>query len=94
MSAQVRLDAKEDATVLQQSMGAACCVTPQQNHRIEQQVSAALFAAEPPSTDMFQCMRCHARRCTYMQRQSRSADEPVSTSIAWWSLLTAHTKGR
>ena len=32
-------------------------------------------------TDEYKCSRCHSRRCTYFQKQTRSADEPMTTFI-------------
>merc|ERR1719181_1577294 len=32
-----------------------------------------------PETDMFQCSKCRKKRCTYYQKQTRSADEPMTT---------------
>lgn len=31
-------------------------------------------------TDAFKCGRCHQRKCTYYQMQTRSADEPMTVS--------------
>ena len=33
------------------------------------------------STDLYQCNRCKARKCTYYQLQTRSADEPMTTFV-------------
>jgi transcription elongation factor S-II len=33
------------------------------------------------TTDMFTCNRCHRNKCTYFQRQDRSADEPATIHI-------------
>ena len=33
------------------------------------------------STDIYQCNRCKARKCTYYQLQTRSADEPMTTFV-------------
>ena len=35
-------------------------------------------AAEQVVTDQFLCTRCQSRKCTYYQRQMRSADEPAT----------------
>ena len=35
-------------------------------------------AAEQFVTDQFLCTRCQSRKCTYYQRQMRSADEPAT----------------
>jgi len=32
-------------------------------------------------TDMFRCGKCHQRKCTYYQMQTRSADEPMTTFV-------------
>ncbi|KIR28584.1 transcription elongation factor S-II [Cryptococcus deuterogattii 99/473] len=32
-------------------------------------------------TDAFKCGRCHQRKCTYYQMQTRSADEPMTTFV-------------
>eukprot|EP01059_Diplonema_ambulator_P006803 TRINITY_DN163_c0_g1_i5.p1 TRINITY_DN163_c0_g1~~TRINITY_DN163_c0_g1_i5.p1 ORF type:complete len:592 (+),score=156.15 TRINITY_DN163_c0_g1_i5:671-2446(+) len=37
--------------------------------------------AEPAVTDQFQCGRCKARKTTYFQMQTRSADEPMTTFV-------------
>ena len=33
------------------------------------------------ATDEFKCFKCFARKCTYYQLQTRSADEPMTTFI-------------
>ena len=33
-------------------------------------------------TDAFKCSRCQQRKCTYYQMQTRSADEPMTVSLA------------
>jgi transcription elongation factor S-II len=33
------------------------------------------------STDMFTCRRCKKNQCTYIQLQTRSADEPMTTFV-------------
>lgn len=33
------------------------------------------------ATDQFKCPRCHARKATYVQVQTRSADEPMTTFV-------------
>ena len=33
------------------------------------------------STDTFQCRKCHSKKCTYYQMQTRSADEPMTTFV-------------
>lgn len=33
------------------------------------------------STDTFTCRKCRSKKCTYMQAQTRSADEPMSTFV-------------
>ncbi|KAI8851458.1 transcription factor S-II, central domain-containing protein [Chytridium lagenaria] len=32
-------------------------------------------------TDAFKCGKCHQRKCTYYQKQTRSADEPMTTFV-------------
>ena len=32
-------------------------------------------------TDQFKCSKCGQRKCTYYQKQTRSADEPMTTFI-------------
>ncbi|KAE7996479.1 hypothetical protein FH972_001198 [Carpinus fangiana] len=55
-----------------------------ENRKIEEK---ALFdcergAAPKETTDQFRCGRCGQRKCTYYQMQTRSADEPMTTSSA------------
>jgi|UniRef100_A0A6C0EWS6 transcription elongation factor S-II len=33
------------------------------------------------STDKFTCRKCHSKKCTYYQLQTRSADEPMTTFV-------------
>jgi DNA-directed RNA polymerase subunit M/transcription elongation factor TFIIS len=33
------------------------------------------------STDMFTCMKCRSKRCTYYELQTRSADEPATVFV-------------
>jgi transcription elongation factor S-II len=33
------------------------------------------------STDMFTCKKCHSKKCTYFELQTRSADEPSTIFI-------------
>lgn len=33
------------------------------------------------ATDIYLCMRCHKRECSYYQLQTRSADEPMTTFV-------------
>ena len=33
------------------------------------------------TTDQFKCSKCHQRKCTYYQMQTRSADEPMTTFV-------------
>lgn len=37
---------------------------------------------EIATTDMFKCSRCKQRKCTYVQVQTRSADEPMTNFIS------------
>ncbi|OWZ75681.1 transcription elongation factor S-II [Cryptococcus neoformans Bt85] len=39
-------------------------------------------------TDAFKCGRCHQRKCTYYQMQTRSADEPMTTFVTYVSDMT------
>ena len=32
-------------------------------------------------TDTFTCRKCHSKKCTYYQMQTRSADEPMTTFV-------------
>lgn len=53
---------------------------------IEQIKEKALFECErgqapKATTDQFKCSRCHQRKCTYYQMQTRSADEPMTTYV-------------
>jgi transcription elongation factor S-II len=34
------------------------------------------------STDTFTCRKCHSKKCTYYQMQTRSADEPMTTFVS------------
>lgn len=34
------------------------------------------------STDTFTCRKCKSKKCTYMQMQTRSADEPMTTFVS------------
>ena len=34
------------------------------------------------STDKFTCRKCHSKKCTYYQLQTRSADEPMTTFVS------------
>ncbi len=33
------------------------------------------------ATDIYKCGKCHQRKCTYYQLQTRSADEPMTTFV-------------
>jgi transcription elongation factor S-II len=33
------------------------------------------------TTDMYECRKCHKRKCTIRQMQTRSADEPMTTFV-------------
>lgn len=37
---------------------------------------------EVPETDQFKCGKCHQRKTTYYQLQTRSADEPMTTFVS------------
>lgn len=39
------------------------------------------YQKQKASTDMFKCGKCHQRKCTYYQMQTRSADEPLTTFV-------------
>ncbi|CAO1627576.1 unnamed protein product [Sympodiomycopsis kandeliae] len=48
----------------------------------EQNLLTAQSAAEQEAeTDAFQCGRCKQRKCRYYQKQTRSADEPMTTFV-------------
>ena len=32
-------------------------------------------------TDTFKCRKCHSKKCSYYQMQTRSADEPMTTFV-------------
>jgi len=34
------------------------------------------------ATDTFKCRKCHQKKCTYYQLQTRSADEPMTTFVS------------
>lgn len=34
------------------------------------------------ATDTFTCRKCHSKKCTYYQMQTRSADEPMTTFVS------------
>jgi len=36
---------------------------------------------EATATEEYQCRRCHKRKCTYYELQTRSADEPMTTFV-------------
>lgn len=38
-------------------------------------------ASAQAETDMFKCGKCKQRKCTYFQKQTRSADEPMTTFV-------------
>jgi transcription elongation factor S-II len=42
-------------------------------NKYETQIEAA--------TDTFTCRKCHSKKCTYYQMQTRSADEPMTTFV-------------
>jgi hypothetical protein len=42
-------------------------------HKYDTQIEAA--------TDTFTCRKCHSKKCTYYQMQTRSADEPMTTFV-------------
>lgn len=53
---------------------------------IDEMKKENLFKAEgvgrtEAETDQFRCGRCKARKCTYYQLQTRSADEPMTTFV-------------
>jgi len=49
-------------------------------HR-EQRLTQSYCPATVGSSDQFQCGRCKERKCTYYQKQTRSADEPMTTFV-------------
>lgn len=42
---------------------------------------AVAAADNQASTDMFRCGKCGERKCKYYQKQTRSADEPMTTFV-------------
>jgi transcription elongation factor S-II len=51
-----------------------------ENERIKKQIAGFEITAEG-STDIFECPRCHQRKCKYHEVQTRSADEPMTAFI-------------
>eukprot|EP00658_Telonema_sp_P-2_P001051 TRINITY_DN10394_c0_g1_i2.p1 TRINITY_DN10394_c0_g1~~TRINITY_DN10394_c0_g1_i2.p1 ORF type:complete len:208 (+),score=54.78 TRINITY_DN10394_c0_g1_i2:877-1500(+) len=50
---------------------------------IKESWKAAQVADVPMAeTDEFQCGKCRKRRCVYFQKQTRSADEPMTTFVS------------
>lgn len=70
----VRMNSKDMATKEQAEKLAALVAESFKNAQV----------AETPmdETDQFQCRRCKKRRCVYFQKQTRSADEPMTTFIS------------
>ncbi|KAK4436437.1 Transcription elongation factor TFIIS [Sesamum alatum] len=56
-----------------------------QNEKIKQKAlfNSELGAPVQASTDQFTCGRCKKKETTYYQLQTRSADEPMTTSCYW-----------
>lgn len=54
-----------------------------ENRSLEQQnmLTAQSAAEQSAETDAFQCGRCKQRKCRYYQKQTRSADEPMTTFV-------------
>lgn len=54
-----------------------------ENRSLEQQnmLVAQSAAEQTAETDAFQCARCKQRKCRYYQKQTRSADEPMTTFV-------------
>lgn len=44
-------------------------------------ILSAQVAKPVEETDMFQCSKCHERKCSYYQLQTRSCDEPMTTFV-------------
>lgn len=53
---------------------------PRLSCRATSPADAACLPSEA-ETDAFQCGKCHQRKCTYFQKQTRSADEPMTTFV-------------
>ena len=70
----VRMESKDMATKDQAEKLAAL---------VEEAWKNAQVACVPmDETDQFQCRKCKKRRCVYFQKQTRSADEPMTTFIS------------
>ncbi|PWN28237.1 transcription elongation factor [Jaminaea rosea] len=54
-----------------------------ENEALQQQnmLVAQSAAEQTAETDAFQCGRCKQRKCRYYQKQTRSADEPMTTFV-------------
>lgn len=44
-------------------------------------VDKYLYQTEEATSDLFRCMKCKQRKCTYTQAQLRAADEPMTTMV-------------
>ncbi len=40
-----------------------------------------LYHTEEATSDLFRCMKCKQRKCTYTQAQLRASDEPMTTMV-------------
>ncbi len=52
-----------------------------QYHQLLANTTEQMEAVVSAATDEFKCRKCKSRCCTYMQKQTRSADEPMTTFI-------------
>lgn len=61
-------------------------MSSQRKQEVEEARKASMFEAVAATqthatTDMFKCGKCHQRKTTYYQMQTRSADEPMTTFV-------------
>lgn len=42
---------------------------------------SALDVMDEGATDQYECRKCHERKCTYIEVQTRSADEPMTVFV-------------
>eukprot|EP00300_Choanocystis_sp_HF-7_P015608 c19119_g1_i1.p1 GENE.c19119_g1_i1~~c19119_g1_i1.p1 ORF type:complete len:1045 (+),score=259.85 c19119_g1_i1:232-3135(+) len=48
----------------------------------DKSMDATTDSSQMSSTDEFKCGKCHQRKCTFKQMQTRSADEPMTTFVS------------
>lgn len=68
------------------SMSPEALASESKKKEVEDLRKLSLFKAQAASsgeaeTDMFRCGKCKQRKCTYFQKQIRSADEPMTTFV-------------